>query len=65
MESLRSSVENPKDSKIAKEHQRKFLLSQIRTLVNNWIIKFDPMKQNTTSKDDGLDFLKVADGEHL
>lgn len=44
MESIRTSVEKPQDSKLTKEHHRKFLLNQIRTLVNSWIIKYDPMK---------------------
>lgn len=65
MESIRTSVENPKDSKITKENNRKFLLNQTRVLVNNWIIKFDPMKQNTTQKDEGLEFLSNNDGENL
>lgn len=65
MESIRNSVENPKDSKITKENNRKFLLNQTRVLVNNWIIKFDPMKQNTTQKDEGLEFLSNNDGENL
>lgn len=65
MESIRNTVENPKDSKVAKENGRKFLLKQIRVLVNNWIIKYDPMKQNTTHIDEGLDFFKQNAGENL
>ena len=41
------TVDNPNETKIAKENNKKYLLSQIKSLVNNWIIKFDPMKQNT------------------
>ena len=47
MESIRMTVDNPNETKIAKENNKKYLLSQIKSLVNNWIIKFDPMKQNT------------------
>jgi hypothetical protein len=65
MEQLRTGVEKPKETKIQKDNHRKFLLSQIRTLVNNWIIKFDPLKQNTTNKEEGLEFLKMSDGELL
>ena len=49
MESLRITVENPTETKLAKEKNHKFLLAQIRSLVNGWIIKFDPMKQNMTA----------------
>jgi len=51
MESLRITVENPTETKQAKEKNQKFLLAQIRSLVNGWIIKFDPMKQNLTAHD--------------
>lgn len=57
MECVRLQVENPSDSKISKENSKKYLLAQTRSLVNHWIIKFDPMSQNTTSKDDGLEYL--------
>lgn len=33
--------------------------------MNNWIIKFDPLKQHTTSKEDGMEFLKMSDGEFI
>lgn len=65
MESIRMTVDNPNETKIAKENNKKYLLSQIKSLVNNWIIKFDPMKQNTYQQDEGMDFLKHVEGETL
>lgn len=65
MESIRLTVENTQDSKMTKEHSRKFLLNQTRTLINQWIIKFDPLNQNSTAKSDGFDFLHALDGEFL
>ena len=57
MECVRLQVENPSDSKISKENSKRYLLAQTRSLVNHWIIKFDPMSQNSTAKDDGLEYL--------
>jgi len=34
-------------------------------LVNNWIIKFDPLNQNITDKEAGLEFLRQPEGENL
>jgi len=41
------------------------LLAQTRSLVNHWIIKFDPMDQNTTSKEEGLEYLSHTEGMNL
>jgi hypothetical protein len=43
MECVRLQVEHPSDSKNSKENSKKYLLAQTRSLVNHWIIKFDPM----------------------
>ncbi len=65
MECVRLQVENPSDSKNTKDNMKKYLLAQTRSLVNHWIIKFDPMSQNSTAKEDGLEYLSMTEGINL
>ena len=51
-------MESPSESKISKENARKYLLTKTRSLVNKWIIKFDPMQTNTTNIEEGLEYLQ-------
>jgi len=65
MECVRLQVECPSESKIAKDNARKYLLAKTRSLVNKWIIKFDPMQTNTTNIEEGLEYLQKSEGMDL